>query len=61
MTVKKHVPLEKQQKRAQREHARSQRGDWGEVKPVTRVVESGKKYSRQKQKERDHSEINRPD
>ena len=51
--MKKHVPLEKQQKSAQREHARSQRGDWGEVKPVTRVVESGKKYSRQKQKEAD--------
>ncbi len=59
--MKKQVPLEKQQKSAQKEHDRVQRGDWGAVKPVTRVVESKKKYSRERQKERDHSEITRPD
>lgn len=53
--MKKHVPLEKQQKSAQREHARSQRGDWGTVKPVLRVVESKKKYSRVRQKEADRA------
>ena len=54
--MKKHVPLEKQQKRAQREHALSQRGDWGEVKPVLRVVESKKRYSRVRRKEADRAE-----
>ncbi|MBR3763965.1 MAG: hypothetical protein IKK57_05370 [Clostridia bacterium] len=54
--MKKHVPLEKQQKRAQREHALSQRGDWGSVKPVLRVVESKKKYSRVRRKEADRAE-----
>ncbi|MBQ7848630.1 MAG: hypothetical protein IJ343_02765 [Clostridia bacterium] len=53
--AKKMVPLEKQQKKAQREHDRAQRGDWGEVKPVLRVVESRKKYSRKRQKDADVS------
>ena len=35
---KKLIPLEKQSKRARREHAQSRRGDWGAVKPVLRVV-----------------------
>ena len=59
--MKKLVPLAKQSKRAQKEHNQSQRGDWGAVKPVLRVVESKKKYRRERQKERDHAEINRPD
>lgn len=54
--MKKHVPLQKQQKRAQTEHARSQRGDWGALKPTLRVVESRKKYSRKRQKEADRGE-----
>ena len=54
--MKKHVPLQKQQKRAQTEHARSQRGDWGALKPTLRVVESRKKYSRKRQKEADRAE-----
>lgn len=53
--MKKHVPLEKQQKRARKEHDRAQRGDWGTVKPVLRVVESKKKYSRVRQKEADRA------
>lgn len=57
----KQIPLEKQQKRAQKEHDRLKRGDWGAVKPVLRVVESKKKYRRERQKERDHVEINRHD
>ena len=59
--MKKQIPLKKQQKRAQKEHDRAQRGDWGGIKPVLRVVESKKKYHREQQKDRDHAEINRPD
>lgn len=54
--MKKLVPLAKQSKRAQKEHNQSQRGDWGAVKPVLRVVESKKKYSRVRQKEADRRE-----
>ena len=32
----KHVPLNKQQKSAQREHDRAKRGDWGAVKHKVR-------------------------
>lgn len=52
----KHVPLNKQQKSAQREHDRAKRGDWGAVKPVLRIVESKKKYRRARQKEADRRE-----
>ena len=48
--------VEKQQKSAQREHDRAQRGDWGAVKPTLRVVESKKKYRRARQKEADRRE-----
>lgn len=54
--MKKQVPLDKQQKSARKEHDRSQRGDWGAVKPTTSVVESRKKYSRERQKEADRRE-----
>lgn len=54
--VKKNVPLDKQQKRARKEHDRAQRGDWGALKPTLRVVESKKKYSRQRQKEADRAD-----
>ena len=53
--MKKMIPLEKQSKRAQKEHNQQQRGDWGAVKPILRVVESKKKYSRKRQKDADHS------
>lgn len=53
--ARKMVPMEKQQKKAQREHDRAQRGDWGAVKPVLRVVESRKKYSRKRLKDADAS------
>lgn len=46
--MKKLIPLKKQSKAAQREHAASQRGSWEGVKPVTRVVESRKRYSRKR-------------
>lgn len=53
--MKKMVPLAKQSKRAQKEHDRAQRGDWGAVKPVLRVVESKKRYSRKRVKDADRS------
>lgn len=46
--TKKLIPLKKQSKAAQREHAASQRGSWEGVKPITRVVESKKRYSRKR-------------
>ena len=46
--MKKLVPLKKQSKAAQKEHAASQRGSWEGVNPVTRVAESRKRYSRKR-------------
>lgn len=37
--MKKLIPLKKQSKSAQKEHAALQRGSWEGVKPVTRVEE----------------------
>lgn len=42
----KFISLEKKSKKAQREHYQSQRGSWGGLNPVTRVVPDRKKYSR---------------
>ena len=53
----KQVPLEKQSKREKKKHNQQQRGDWGAVKPVLRIVESRKKYSRKRQKEKDASAL----
>lgn len=44
------IPLNKQSKKAQRNYYAKLRGDWNGVKPVTRVVESKKVYSRKKGK-----------
>lgn len=46
--MKKLVPLKKQSKKEQKAYAASQRGSWEGVKPVTRVAESRKKYSRKR-------------
>ncbi|MCL2364355.1 MAG: hypothetical protein FWC71_06815 [Defluviitaleaceae bacterium] len=46
----KYVPLEKQSKRKQREYHAKQRGDWGNINPITRKVESAKIYNRKKSK-----------
>ncbi|MCL2187220.1 MAG: hypothetical protein FWC16_03495 [Defluviitaleaceae bacterium] len=48
----KFIPLEKQSKRKQREWYARQRGTWGEMKPVTNRIESAKRYSRKKSKQR---------
>lgn len=46
--MKKLIPLKKQSKSSQKAHAASLRGSWEGVKPVTRVVESKKRYSRKR-------------
>lgn len=46
--MKKLIPLKKQSKAAQKERAALKRGSWEGVKPVTRVAESRKKYSRKR-------------
>lgn len=46
--MKKLISLKKQSKAAQKEHAASQRGSWEGIKPVTRIVESKKRYSRKR-------------
>ena len=46
--MEKHIPFEKLSKKKQREIAAKQRGSWNGVNPVTRKVESGKVYNRQK-------------
>jgi len=51
--MKKMISLDKQSKRAQKEHHQQKRGDWGAVKPVLRVEESKKKYSRKRLKDED--------
>ena len=45
---KKLIPLKKQSKAAQKEYAALKRGSWEGIKPITRVAESKKKYSRKR-------------
>ena len=42
----KYIPLEKQSKRAQKEHHDKQRGSWNGVVPVTRVIPNKRAYDR---------------
>jgi len=46
----RYVPLEKQSKRKQKEYHAKQRGDWGNINPITRKVENAKLYNRKKSK-----------
>ena len=48
----KHIPLDKQSKRKQKEYHATQRKGWGDVNPVTRVVPNAKAYNRKKSKQR---------
>ena len=47
----KHIPLEKQSKRAQKEHHDKQRGSWNGVVPVTRVIPNKRAYDRSRAKQ----------
>lgn len=44
------IPLNKQSKKAQKEHHAKQRGSWYGLSPVTRTCPSGKVYDRNKVK-----------
>ena len=51
--MKQFVPLDKQSKKAQREHHSKQRGSWNGISPVTRIVPNGKAYDRNRIKRAD--------
>ena len=48
--MEKFIPYEKLSKKKRRELDKKRRSDWGELKPVTRKIESGKIYKRKKAK-----------
>lgn len=48
--MEKFIPYEKLSKKKRRELDRRKRSDWGEIKPVSRRIESGKIYKRKKAK-----------
>ena len=50
MSKDKFIPKEKLSKRKRRELNTQKRNSWGEIKPVTRLVESKKGYNRQREK-----------
>ena len=50
--MRQYVSLDKRSKKAQKEYHAKQRRTWGELKPVTRSVPSGKVYNRKKEKHR---------
>ncbi len=49
--MEKFIPYEKLSKKKRRELNQKRRGDWGEIKPVSRKIESGKIYKRKKAKQ----------
>jgi hypothetical protein len=50
--MKPYVSIDKRSKKAQKEYYSRQRRTWGELKPATRSVPSGKVYNRKKDKRR---------
>lgn len=46
--MKKHVPYDKLSKKAKKALDRKERGQWGDIRPVTRRIESEKLYNRKK-------------
>ncbi|MCL2753898.1 MAG: hypothetical protein FWE44_07105 [Defluviitaleaceae bacterium] len=48
---KKYVSISKQSKRNQKKYHAKQRGDWGNVIPITRTKPSKKIYNRKKSKQ----------
>jgi len=47
----KFISKEKLSKKAQKELAKAKRGNWGLVKPITKIKPSAKEYNRKKFKE----------
>lgn len=55
--MEKLTPLCKKSKKEQQAYHRKQRGTWGSLKPVSRIVPNGKAYVRSRVKARqDHEE-----
>lgn len=54
--MEKLTPLSKKSKKEQRAYHRKQRGTWGSLKPVSRIVPSGKTYIRCRVKARQSNE-----
>lgn len=50
MSKDKFIPKEKLSKKKRKELDAQKRNSWGEIKPVTRRVESKKSYNRQREK-----------
>lgn len=50
MEQDKFIPKEKLSKKKRKELDAQKRNSWGEIKPVTRLVESKKGYNRQREK-----------
>lgn len=48
----KYIPIEKRSKREQKQLNARRRGNWNGVRPVTRIVPSGKAYNRAREKAR---------
>ena len=57
--MKKFVPYEKLSKSKKRELDRKKRVTWGNVNPVTRKVESKKRYKRKSRNFTDYSDVSR--
>ncbi len=53
--MEKFVPYEKMSKRERRALDRQRRGSWGAISPVSRRIESKKRYNRKKAKQEQHS------
>ena len=49
----KWTPLEKQNKKSRRSFYAAKRGSWNGISPVTRTVQSGKIYDRNRMKQAD--------
>ena len=52
-TMKKFISYSKMSKKKQKEINKRKRGNWGEVKPITKVVPSKKIYNRKAKRDRD--------
>ena len=51
--MKQMIPLKKQSKKAQKEQHAKQRGSWYDICPITRTVQNGKAYDRNRVKQED--------
>lgn len=51
--MKRFVPIAKMSKKAQKAYYANKRSTWGQVKPATITISSGKYYDRKKEKQND--------